>query len=292
MLTIAILGSGDMGSGVAAAFTAAGYTVVTDLSGRSAHSRMLAERAGTRDLASLPAVLEAADLVLSIVPPSQARAVAHAVAGHAGNNAVFADCNAVSPASVAALLGELSAAGTRVLDVGIIGSPPARAGARGTRFYVSGAGRELLLECAVPGISFIDMGPEIGRGSAIKMAYASLNKGVDALLTTIALSAMQLGIDKALFAELEASQGQLLARMERSIPYLAAAAKRYVPEMHEIAATFAEAGTTPAFHEGAAWLYDVLARSALASETRDSLPENRSMTEALNAFVALLRQPE
>jgi 3-hydroxyisobutyrate dehydrogenase-like beta-hydroxyacid dehydrogenase len=296
MRTIGIIGSGDMGSGVAAALIGAGFRVVTDLSDRSEHSRMLAAQAGTLDLGSLDAVLEAADLVLSIVPPAQASAVAERVAerlarrseadGAAG--CTYADCNAVSPARVIDLLRLPAASGATVLDVGIIGSPPARAGRRGTRFYVAGQARAQLLEMTVAGITFIDMGPQLGRASAIKMAYASLNKGVDALLTTVALSAMRLGVHEELFAELDASQTQLLARMRRSIPFLAAAAQRYVPEMHEIAATFSAAGTTPAFHEGAAWLYDVLAHSKFATETRAGLPDERSLEVALEAFAEVL----
>ncbi|HMB72338.1 MAG TPA: DUF1932 domain-containing protein, partial [Gammaproteobacteria bacterium] len=268
MQTLGILGSGDMGSGVAAAFIQAGYRVVTDLSGRSAHSRMLAQAAGTTDLGSLPAVLGSADVVLSIVPPARAATVAADVARCGPIDGLFADCNAVAPASVAALLDVVARSGTAVLDVGIVGMPPGRAGGADTRFYVSGRGRERLLGLSVPGIAWIDLGTELGRASALKMTYASLNKGVDALLTTIALSAMQLGVDEALFAELESSQRPLLERMHRRIPFLAATAQRYVPEMREIAATFAAAGTTAAFHEGAAWLYDVLAHSELAAETR------------------------
>lgn len=283
-----------MGSGVAAAFAAAGIGVVTDLSERSAHSRMLAERAGTLDLGSLEAVLRSAEVYLSIVPPAQAAALARRVAGivaeHPECRGVFVDCNAVSPASVVELLGAFDGSATAVLDVGIVGMPPGREGGRDTRFYVCGRERALLLELDVPGIVFIDLGPELGRASAMKMAYASLNKGVDALLTTIALSAMRLGVSEPFFAELAASQPQLLERMRRRIPFLAATAKRYVPEMREIAATFAAAGTTPAFHEGAAWLYDVLAHSSLATETRASLPAERSLQEALDAFALALQR--
>lgn len=289
MQTIGIIGSGDMGSGVAAAFVAAGYRVVTDLSARSEHSRALAAQAGATDLGSLDAVLDAAELLLSIVPPAQAPAVAETVAGYGPIKGVYADCNAIAPANAVALLTAVRNTGTTVLDVGIIGSPPARAGKRGTRFYVSGEARSLLLDLDVPGISFLDMGPEPGRASAIKMTYASVNKGVDALLTTVALSAMQLGVHEEFFTELDASQTVLVERMRRSIPFLAAAAERYVPEMHEIAATFSAAGTTPAFHEGAAWLYDVLAHSKFASETRASLPRERSLEVALDAFAEVLK---
>lgn len=292
MRTLGILGSGDMGSGVAAAFVAAGFRVVTDLSARSAHSRDLAERAGMTDLQSLDAVLDAAQIVMSIVPPAQAAAVAQTIAQaitrRGALKCTFADCNAVAPATAKALLEPLRSNGVDVLDIGIVGNPPARAGDRGTRFYVSGPDRSCLLELDVPGITFIDMGADIGRGSAIKMMYAALNKGVNALLTTVALSAMQLGVRDELFAELEASQPQLLARMRRNIPFLAAAAERFVPEMREIAATFSAAGTTGDFHDGSAWLYDVLANSELASETRDSLPDERTLESALDVFAAAL----
>jgi len=289
MRCIGIIGSGDMGSGVAAAFVAAGFQVISDLSERSAHSRRLAEQAGTTDAGSLAAVLSAAEIVLSIVPPAQAQTVAEQVAAHGRLNGIFADCNAVAPANVIAFLEQLSSNGTRVIDVGIVGSPPQRASTRGTRFYVAGADAAQLLALDVSGVSFIDMGAEVGRASAIKMMYASLNKGVDALLTAVALTAMQLDVDKALFVELEASQPQLFARMQRSIPFLAAAAQRYVPEMHEIAATWSAAGTTGDFHAGAAWLYDVLSHSELATETRADLPAERSLEEALGIFHATLK---
>jgi 3-hydroxyisobutyrate dehydrogenase-like beta-hydroxyacid dehydrogenase len=288
MKTLGIVGSGDMGSGVARAFLSAGFAVVTTLEGRSAHSKMLAERAGTRNVGSLDALLAEADVVFSIVPPAQAPAVAEAVAAGRRFTGLFADCNAVAPSHAGELLGIVAAAGAAVLDIGIVGMPPGREGGRATRFYVSGPQRAALLGLDVPGIEWLDIGAELGRASALKMTYASLNKGVDAMLTTIALSAMRLGVDAALFAELEASQRPLLERMRRRIPFLAATAERYVPEMREIAATFAAAGTTPRFHEGAAWLYEVLARSDFASETRASLPAERSLPEALEVFSAAL----
>jgi 3-hydroxyisobutyrate dehydrogenase-like beta-hydroxyacid dehydrogenase len=290
MRTIGIIGSGDMGSGIAAAFVGAGYRVVTDLSKRSAHSRALAEKAGSSDLGSLAAVLDAAELVLTIVPPANARAVAEQVAAHSPIKGIYADCNALAPANVVALLQLLERNGSTVLDVGIVGSPPARAGRRGTRFYVSGDARADLLALEVPGVSLIDMGPELGRASAMKMAYASLNKGVDALLTTVLLSAQQLGVYDELMTELNASQQALVERMRTSTPFLAAAAERYVPEMREIAQTYAGAGTTPAFHDGAAWLYDLLAHSELAAETRADLPRERSLEDALEVFAKALQQ--
>ena len=147
-----------------------------------------------------------------------------------------------------------------------------------------------LLYLDVPGISFFDMGRDIGLASSMKMSYASLNKGVDALLTTVLIRAVQLDVYDELMTELNASQSALVERMRRSTPFLAAAAQRYVPEMREIAQTFSGAGTTPAFHDGAAWLYGLLAQSELASETRADLPRERSLEDALEVFARALKQ--
>lgn len=289
MQTIGIIGSGDMGSGVAAAFRVAGFRVVTSLAGRSAHSRMLAERAGTEDVGTMAALLAEADIVLSIVPPAAAVEVARVVAAElpAGRRLRFADCNAIAPATVATVAAAVPAP-VELLDVGIVGAPPQRERGRGTRFYVSGAQRAALLALRVPGIEMIDMGPELGHASALKMTYAALNKGVDAMLTAILLAAQRLGVRGELAAELAASQAPILARMQARLPFLAATAARFAPEMREIAATFASVGVTAELHLGAAWVYELLAESSLAAETRASLPRERSLDEAIDAFAAPL----
>lgn len=289
MRTIGIVGAGDMGSGVAAAFVGAGFRVVGDLTLRSAHSRALAARAGITDAGSLERVLEASELVLSIVPPAVASRVAAEVraATPKPTHVPFADCNAVAPATVAAMARDL--AGKRpFIDVGIVGRPPAKEAGIGTRFYVSGPERERLLGLAVPGLRMIDMGPDVGRASAFKMMYASLNKGVDALLTAVLLAAARLDVRAALTSELEWSQRLLLERMQARVPYLAATAERFAPEMREIAKTYRDAGLTGDFHEGAAWVYELLARSSLAGETRASLPDERPLDDAIAAFSAVL----
>jgi 3-hydroxyisobutyrate dehydrogenase-like beta-hydroxyacid dehydrogenase len=309
---VAILGSGEMGSAVATAFARAGYRVVTDLSGRSARSRGLAARAGVVDLGSLAAVVQQAELVLSIVPPAAAYRCAEEVA--AAMRAVrsapaFADCNAVAPATVRRIarvfestrrspershgssLGTPaeSSSAAPFIDAGIVGRAPKPGGER-TRFYVSGAARRALLDVAVAvaEIEVVDMGEEIGAASALKMAYAALNKGTDALHTAVLLAAARLGVLPALLEECEASQADALARMKARVPFLASTAARFTGEMAEIASTFAAAGVTPDFHRGAEWVYARLASTPLAAETRETSPRERSLDAALAVFSAAL----
>jgi 3-hydroxyisobutyrate dehydrogenase-like beta-hydroxyacid dehydrogenase len=288
--TVAVVGTGDMGSAVGAALARAGYRVVTDLTGRSAHSRELAVRANLTDLGSLDAVLAEAEVFLSIVPPAAAAELARRVLAtvrKAGKSPVFVDCNAIAPATVRAIAEPYAAVSIPFVDVGIIGPAP-RPGAEPTRFYVSGEARGHVLGLHAPEIAPIDMGPELGRAAAIKMVYAAMNKGTDALYTAVLLAAEQLGVRAELMEEFRASQAQAAERMAQRVPYLAATANRFTGEMREIATTFAAAGITPEFHRGAEWLYATLARSPLAAETRATLPKHRSLDEALAVFCATL----
>jgi len=288
--TVAVLGTGDMGSAVGAALVRAGYRVVTDLSGRSAHSRALAARARLVDLGSLAAVVRETELVLSIVPPAAAIACATDVAAAlraTGARPAFADCNAVAPATVGAIARLFDGTGAPFIDAGIVGRAP-RPGGERTRFYVSGAARGTLLALDVREIKLIDLGEQIGAASALKMAYAGLNKGTDALHAAVLLAALRLGVLEPLLDECESSQAEALARMKARTPFLAATAARFTGEMAEIARTYAAVGVTPDFHRGAEWLYALLATTPLAAETRDTLPRERSLEDALVVFNAAL----
>ena len=293
--TIGIVGTGDMGSAVGGALLRAGYRVITALEHRSAESRKLARRAGLEDCGSLDRVLGESDIFLSILPPAAACEFASQVAGAIAETSraiLYADCNAVAPETLKRIEALFAGGSAEFVDVGIVGQPPGRSASMPTRFYVAGAQRDRILSLKTPEIAMIDMGPASGRASAIKMCYAALNKGVDALFTDILLAARRLDVESELRMELDASQSEAAARMVRRIPYLAATAARYTGEMREIAQAFDAAGVSGDFHRGAAWLYDVLARSSLSAETRDTLPDERSLDEALAAYAAVLEKKD
>ena len=58
--------------------------------------------------------------------------------------------------------------------------------------------------------------------------------------------------------------------------------------MLEIARTFADVGLTPLIHEGAADVFNLLAESSLASETRETANRSRTLEDAVAAFSASL----
>jgi 3-hydroxyisobutyrate dehydrogenase-like beta-hydroxyacid dehydrogenase len=289
--TVAVIGTGDMGSAVGRALVRAGYRVVTAGVGRGALSRRLAAAAGIEDVGTLDEVVPSAAVILSIVPPAAASSFAADVARaleRAGTRPAFVDCNAVAPATVLAIERTVVAAGAAFADCGIVGRAPGLAGER-TRFYVSGPARASVLALAVPEIALVDLGPDVGRASALKMAYSALNKGMDALLTAVLLAAERLDVRDSLMHELAGSQPQALERMRSRVPFLAATAARFAPEMAEIASTYESVGITPQFHRGAEWLYALLATTPLARETRATQPAQRSLEDALAVYGAALR---
>ena len=179
-----------------------------------------------------------------------------------GKGIVFADCNAVSPRTSAAMDKAIREAGGRYVDGSIIGGPP-RAG-YSPRLYVSGPEASILSELDGKGVDVRDLGEEIGRASAIKMCYASVTKGTSALQLAQIAAAEALGLTDELAAELMESQPAVYAAMEKGLLALPSKAFRWIGEMEEIAATFASVGLSPGFHEGAADMYRLLSETPFA----------------------------
>ncbi|MFD0934776.1 NAD(P)-binding domain-containing protein, partial [Methylobacterium trifolii] len=138
MKTIAVIAPGAMGSAVALRLTGEGARVLTALDGRSEATRARAAAAGME--AAGDEALAGADIVLSIVPPAEAEALARRLSPHlaaAARKPVYVDANAVSPETVRRIGGIVAATGTPFLDGAIIGLPP-KPGTPGPRVYVSG----------------------------------------------------------------------------------------------------------------------------------------------------------
>ena len=74
MAVIAIIAQGAMGAGLGRRLAQRGATVLTSLAGRSAASARRAAEAGMRG--ATPAELAGADVFLSVLPPSEAKACA------------------------------------------------------------------------------------------------------------------------------------------------------------------------------------------------------------------------
>lgn len=267
--TIGIMSMGDMGSGIAAVLTAGGARVLTCLEGRSELTRLRAAEAGAHPVASLDEFVTQADLVLSVLVPAQSRELAEQVAAamrRTGAHPPFVDCNAISPQTVIALGRTIQAAGAPFIDAGIIGSPP-RPGRSGTRIYCSGPDTGPLLELRRFGLDVRSLGPQLGQASGLKMVYAASTKGTTALWTELLVAARRLGLGDALEAEMSAGRPDVAEALTRPIGSMPRRARRWVGEMEEIAATFAELGLTPLMLQGAAEMYRLVGGTPLADQT-------------------------
>ena len=265
-----------MGHAVGRVLSDSGLDIITCLKDRSEHTRQLAQKAGIGDVPNLTDLVTEADLVLSILVPSHALAVARQVAKAirtTRTNAVYADCNAVSPQTAGTMEKLISNAGGRFIDGSIIGGPPKPNAS--PRFYVSGQHADEMSDLDGRGIIIRDLGDKVGRASGIKMCYAALTKGTSALQYALLTVAERLGLTDELHEELMFSQAGVYRHMETHLPTIPSKALRWVGEMEEISSTFENSGLSPHFHKGAAEMYDLISQTALTGELDGNHPTLR-----------------
>ncbi len=287
---IAILSPGEMGHTVGRCLMEGGFDVATCLTGRSQRTRTLTAAAGIRDEPELDELLRASDLILAILVPDQALALARKVADvmkRTGSAPAYADCNAVSPDSAREIDKVITGAGGRFIDAGIIGGPPSDR--EKTRFYASGPHEAVLTQLDGHGILVRPLGGEVGRASGIKMCYASVTKGTSALHAAALTAAEVMGLGEELLAEFAESQSQRLKAMG-GVNSLSAKAFRWIGEMREIAATYERAGVSPGFHEGAEHIFRLIAESPIGDERPETVDRGRTLEETVAIFAEEARR--
>jgi 3-hydroxyisobutyrate dehydrogenase-like beta-hydroxyacid dehydrogenase len=254
---VGLLHPGEMGSAVGATLVAGGARVLWASDGRGAETRARAAALGLHDAGTPAALAGRAGVIVSVAPPDAAVAVAREVAAHHFGG-VFVDANAIAPATARAIGRLIEDAGARFVDGGIIG--PANRVPGAARLYLAGpeAAAVARLFAAGPVCPIVLDGP-VGAASALKIAYAGWNKGMQALLMGVRALAVAEGVDPALLAEWRISQPEAAGRSERAVHDNARKAWRFVGEMSEIARAFARVGLPAGFHEAAGEVYRRLA---------------------------------
>ena len=283
--TVGIVSPGAMGSAVADALARGGARVVETVTGRSARTTSLAQKAGLDLLPDLAAVVREADIVLSIVPPEAADAVAKHVAALARASSVdllFADLNAIAPETSRRLADVLARAGCDYVDGSISGPPPRRPDT--TRIYLSGERAEEVAALPITGVELIVVGAEVGMASAVKMSTASVYKGTSALLAQALLAAQRNGVLEHVLDDLRAGSPELLANVARRLASAATKSERYVAEMREIALAQSAAGLSPALFEAMAEVFDALSTSEIARSAPEDVPQDVPLEHVLDAL--------
>ncbi|MBI4609312.1 MAG: NAD(P)-dependent oxidoreductase [Candidatus Rokubacteria bacterium] len=254
---IGLLHPGEMGSAVGATLVAGGARVLWASEGRGARTRQRAEELGLEDAGTLERLVGRAEVIFSVVPPHVAVDVARAVAALRFTG-LFVDANAVSPETAREIGRIVERSGARFVDGGIIGPANKKPGA--ARIYLSGAEATAVASLFAAGpVNAIALDGPVGAASALKVAFAGWNKGMQALLMAIRALAMAEGVDQALLAEWRISMPDVPARSERAVHDNVRKAWRFVGEMDEIARTFAQAGLPTGFLDAAGEVYRRLA---------------------------------
>jgi len=268
-----------------------GMPVLTCLEGRSERTRGLAAKAGIRDVPTYGDLVRETDMILSVMVPGEAVKAAGKVADalrETGMSTVYADLNAVAPATGQDIDRIIRGAGSRYVDASIIGGPP-RPGTR-TKFYASGHDVAEFEKLRDYGLEVRPLGPEVGQGKGIKMVYGALTKGLSAISTQLLMAAWEMGLYDALEALHEETQGVQRQRMVRAVPSMPNRSRRWVSEMEEIAKTYEALGITGKMYEGAAEFYRFVGGTPLAEEKAETMDRSRTLRQVIEQLCEGLDQ--
>ena len=277
-MRVGILHPGEMGASVAATVLANAHEVAWCSAGRSAQSRARAKTAALTEFQTLEDLVAWAELLISICPPASALEQAQAVHACAFEG-WYMDANAVAPATAK---GISQLFGSAYVDGGIIGPPAWRPDT--TRLYLSGVNAATIAGWFCQGplrvVAMTEAANVEVAASALKMAYAAYSKGHSVLLLAANALAQNAGVLQALHDEWELSMPGVVKRSVATAGAISPKAWRFVGEMEQISATFADHGLPGELHAGAAQLY------ALLAQFKNQPPAD------LAALLQVLSQPE
>ncbi len=223
-----------------------------------------------------------AEMFLSIVPPSRGRrATAERflpLIQKAERKPVYIDCNAIAPQTLA---GIAKMFGDRVCRSSTDRSSAARrrrAMARARDFICPGPIKAEADTLKQLGIDTRVLSTTLGDASTLKMSYAGITKGFQALGASMALGAGRNGAQESLVEELKFSQPQLYGWLSKSMPSMYDKAYRWDGEMREIAKFLLPEQGASTMLTGAADLYVHIAEDNRAGPTSEII-------SSLNRFV-------
>jgi L-threonate 2-dehydrogenase len=284
---VAVIAAGMMGAAVGRRLADHGVKVLTSLAGRGGSTADRAKEAHMS--AASDAEIATADFLLSIVPPGDALSLAERLApALKASNAktIYVDCNAINPATVGRVAAVIAPTGCSFVDCGIIGPPPPRVSSSpaasgevtltGPRLYASGPDAPQFATLRQYGLDVRVLEGPPDAASALKMSYAGITKGTQAIGAAMMLAAMRTGSADALYAELALSQEAALRLFKQQLPMMPAKAYRWVAEMEEIAGFVGERPAARELYEAAAHFYARMAEDFAA---------DKADAAALNAFL-------
>lgn len=186
MTRVAILHPGEMGAAVAHALRDKGISCFGLIEGRSAATQARAQVSGMTLCGTLAEAVQDSDLIISLVPASEAVAVAAQVAAALGSaqpdsaRPLFLDANSTDARLVPRLAEIASGAGLDFVDGALVGS--AARVRQDTVLLLSGAQAGRAAEALAPALAVRVVGTEPGQASGLKLALSVVTKGLVALV--------------------------------------------------------------------------------------------------------------
>ncbi|KAF9064543.1 hypothetical protein BDP27DRAFT_1230346 [Rhodocollybia butyracea] len=272
--TIALIGAGQMGSKLAYRMVQHGAgTILTNLEGRSEATWRRATECGMKH-ASYRDIVSQATYILSVVPPSEAFAIAQAIACTSkeiclSRKVIFADCNAVNPETAKQIAQLFVGTGITFIDGAVVGGPPSDVYNPGV--YICADGKDeadldeldiVLRKYGLNPFSLKGEGSGVGDASAVKMANSGVVKGAMALFASMILAshASSPSTCQGLLHSLIISQPSFLDQLILFIPQMTPKAYRFVNEMQEVAKFGGDEGIAR-IYEGTAEVFQRIARA-------------------------------
>jgi 3-hydroxyisobutyrate dehydrogenase-like beta-hydroxyacid dehydrogenase len=286
MTRIALVSAGALGACVGTSLARAGHEVRCDVSERSLATRRRAAAAGLL-LSRTPAeAILASEVVLSLVPPAEAIAVAVCFArslrgrGRADRKEhIFIDGNSVSPRTAVAIEKIVAAAGARMADASFFG--PANSFDERNMMVLSGRAAydaAALFKSLVADIRVID--GDVGAASAVKMAISILTKTLPAIFLEAARASAASGQLDVTLDLLDRLYPGITSFLARTLPTYRQHTARRLDEMREIESWLGELGQPAAMIRSGRETLVQLASSSLPAE------ECRGFRETVAALVA------
>jgi 3-hydroxyisobutyrate dehydrogenase-like beta-hydroxyacid dehydrogenase len=227
-----------MGSAVARCAARDDIELTTCVSDRSPRTRRNALDAGMVAAERFEDAVEGTVAVISLVPQSQAVALAEryadCLAGSERGAArpIYVDANSIAPDTLARIAACVTAAGADCIDVSVIG--PASQLGRTTLLLASGPRVGELRELLGPKIEVRDLGPEIGTASAAKLAFSVMTKSMMALGLEMYSAAGRIGQANLIAELLERFYPETAAFLDRNLPTFPVHLARRTDEMKEV----------------------------------------------------------
>lgn len=234
-----------------------------------------ARGAGVVAHASMQALCEASDLVISAVTASNTLAVAEEAAAFLKPGTLFLDLNSASPGTKRQCAALIEAGGAHYVEAGVMTSVPPY-GIRVPMLLGGAKAAQLASVLAGWGMDARAVSEQLGVASAIKMCRSVMIKGLEALVIESYATARQYGVEDHVLPTLAETFPQIDWQKQGAWFFMRVVqhGRRRAEEMRESANTVREAGFPPmmttAIADKQQWVADAAAAGVFKDVPKDA----------------------